>query len=174
MRRDALAKREAKEREQLTKLHLITSTDELKSTLSLIDEENISTAKKTQKKRTIIREQINIRRKVLGQKINVPFSCKRKQRSLSDIVKEFSAHLNDVPAASSSTSIRDYSSESLVGQTVLHKFEVDGQDQWFTGFIVSYNARTNLHEIAYEEEEEHCFFNLLEDISNGDLIVHSE
>lgn len=49
MRRDALAKREAEEREQLTKLHLITSTDELKSTLSLIDEENISTAKKTEK-----------------------------------------------------------------------------------------------------------------------------
>lgn len=39
---------------------------------------------------------------------------------------------------------------------------------------MSYNVRTNLHEIAYEEEEEHYFFNLLEDISNGDLIVHSE
>ena len=74
---------------------------------------------KKQKKRAIIREQINIRRKVLGQKVNVPFSYKRKQRSLSDIVKEFSAHLNDVPAASTSTSTRDYSSESLVGLTVL-------------------------------------------------------
>ena len=49
MQRDALAIRVAEEREQLTKLHSITSRDELKSTLSLIDEENISTAKKHRK-----------------------------------------------------------------------------------------------------------------------------
>ena len=35
----------------------------------------------------------------------------------------------------------------------------------------------NVHEITYEGEEEHCFFNLLEDLSKpdlkGDLVVHT-
>ena len=83
VRRDALVKRAAKEKERLLKLHLITSADELKTALSEIEEENISN---TKKKLAVIREQINIRKKVLGQKSNVPFTTKGKQRLL---VKQF-------------------------------------------------------------------------------------
>ena len=72
-RRDVLVKRATKEKERLSKVHLITSADELKITLSAIEEESISSTKKTQKKRAVIRVQINIRNKVLGQKIKVPF-----------------------------------------------------------------------------------------------------
>ena len=72
---------------------MITSADELKTTLSEIEEESISNTKKMQKKLAVIREQMNIRKKVFRQKINVPFTTKGKQRSLSDIIKEFSAHL---------------------------------------------------------------------------------
>ena len=46
VRRDALVKRAAKEKERLLKLHLITSADELKTALSEIEEENISNTKK--------------------------------------------------------------------------------------------------------------------------------
>ena len=35
---------------------------------------------------------------------------------------------------------------------------------------MDYNAGTGLHEITYDEEEENCFFNLTQDISQGDLI----
>ena len=59
--------------------------------------------------------------------------------------------------------------ESLVGKRVLHKFEVEGQEKWFSGYVTSYNAQTHLHEVSYEEEN--FFFNLIEDISVGDLTV---
>ena len=49
-RRDALVKRATKEKERLSKVHLIASADELKITLSEIEEESISSTKKTQKK----------------------------------------------------------------------------------------------------------------------------
>ena len=40
---------------RLSKIHLITSVDELKDTLSEIDEQSISASKKAQKKRVIKR-----------------------------------------------------------------------------------------------------------------------
>ena len=58
--------------------------------------------------------------------------------------------------------------ESLVGKKVLHKFQVEGEEKWYNGYVVSYNAVTHLHEVAYDEEE-YYYFNLLEDISQGDL-----
>lgn len=67
-----------------------------------------------------------------------------------------------------------HTSESLVGRRVLHRFEVENEEKWFSGFIVSYSPRSCLHEIAYEGEEEHCFFNLIEDLSKGDLIVQAD
>ncbi len=88
-RRDALKERAVKEKEHLSNLDLITSCEDLKTILSEIEEENISTTKKAQKKRKIIREQINIHKKVLFEKINIPFSKNRKQRALAEIIKEF-------------------------------------------------------------------------------------
>ena len=91
-RRDALVKRAAKEKEKLSKLHLITSADELKTTLSEIEEENISNTKEIQKKIAVIREQINIRKKVLRQKINVPFTTKGN-RDHYQILSKISLHI---------------------------------------------------------------------------------
>ena len=63
-RRDALQRQAAEEKDRLSKVHLITSMDELKGTLSEIDEESISVVKKGRNKRALLREQINIRKKV--------------------------------------------------------------------------------------------------------------
>ena len=41
-----------------------------------------------------------------------------------------------------------YTSDALVGQTVMHKFEVENEEKWFMGLIISYNPNTHLHEIA--------------------------
>lgn len=62
-RKDALLKREAKEKERLAKMHVIMSEEELKSVLLEIDEESISTAKKSQKKCALLKEQIKIQKK---------------------------------------------------------------------------------------------------------------
>ncbi len=76
-RRDARA---AEERERLS----IHSVDELKGILSEIDGEIISTAKKAQKKCTLLREQINIRKKVFQESINIPFTTKGKLKGNED------------------------------------------------------------------------------------------
>jgi len=88
--RDALQKRAAEEKAMLSKIHLITSVDELKGALSEIDEVSVLLRRH---KKVLLREQINVRKKVLQESINIPFTTKGKQRPLSDIIREFSAHL---------------------------------------------------------------------------------
>lgn len=127
--------------------------------------------KKKEKKLAVLREQINIRKKVLKQKVKIPFTHNRKQRQLSDIIRE----LSDFIAMNSGDSHQGseiHTPESLVGRKVLHKFQVEGEEKWYNGYVVSYNAVTHLHEVAYDEEEEYYYFNLLEDISQGGLIIN--
>ena len=73
-----------------------------------------------------------------------------------------------------STVLIESTSDSLVGKRILHRFETDGEEQWYSGVVVSYNAVNKLFEIAYDDEEDHCFFNLLQDLAQGDLVVHSD
>ena len=177
-RRDTLQKRAAEEKERLTKIHVVTSVEELKSVLSEIDEESISTAKKGQKKRALLKEQIKIRKTVYRESINIPFTTKGKQRPLSYIIRELSTHLQclgdrDGTESVASRTTHSYTSEALVGRTIMHKFEVDKAEKWFSGVIISYNPNTHLHEIAYDGEEQHCFFNLQEDLAMDDLIINA-
>lgn len=172
-RREALKQRAIKEREKLSKLHLITSPHELRRALSEIDNEDISVSKKNRKKLAIMREQINIRKKLLNQKIDVPFSHHRKQRPLCDIILELSnfiAKYMTPSATAGNESVVDPA--SLVGRRICHKFDVDGQDEWYDGHVIGYDVITHLHEIVYDGEKEHCYFNLLEDISQGDLSIY--
>lgn len=64
--------------------------------------------------------------------------------------------------------------DTLVGRTIMHKFEVKKEGKCFMGFIISYNPNTHLHEIAYDGEEEHCFFNLQEDPARGNVIIQAD
>ncbi len=146
--REALNERATQEGEKLSTLHLITSPTELKSTLSEIDDEAISAKKKAEKKRAVIREQINIRKKVLKQSVKVPFTQKGRQRPLRDIIKE----LSDFIVENSDI----HSPDSLVGKKILHKFKVEGEEKWYSGYVVSYNTRTHLHEVLYDEEDNYC------------------
>lgn len=171
--RDAREQRAIKERERLSNLHLITTTNELKHALSEIDSQSLSSKKKCEKKRALVREQLNIRKKVLNQVIKLPFTHKGRQRPIDDIIQEFSHVIeanSDVGA--SAVSSCEYSAESLVGREILHRFDVEGEEKWYTGHV-SYNAVTHLHEVAYEGEEDNCFFDLLVDINNGDIILNN-
>ena len=175
-RRDALQRRAAEEKAKLSTVYVITSIEELKCALANIDDENISATKKNQKKRSFLREQINARKKVLNETVNIPFTRMRKQRPLVDIIREFSALLESEGCTSEVNNHvhHNFTSESLVGRKILQRFEVHNEEKWFSGFIVAYNAQTRLHEITYDGEEEHCFFNLLQDLSKGDLVVQTD
>ena len=52
----------------------------------------------------------------------------------------------------------------------MHKFILeDGEEEWFDGVIVSYNATNRTHELVYDNDE-HQYFEITEDIFNGDLV----
>ena len=89
-KRDALHERLKKEKDTLSKIHLITSPNELTEALVAIDRESISKSKKSQKKLMLLKTQIKIRKKILNQKIRIAFSHCRKQRPLHEIAKDLS------------------------------------------------------------------------------------
>jgi len=61
---------------------------------------------------------------------------------------------------------------SLIGREILHRFKLDsGKYKWFSGVVISYNAKHKTHEIAYDSETDHCHFNLVNDIRDGDLKI---
>ena len=87
-KREELKKKLHEEKEKLSQLHLVTTSEELKEELINIDSEKISASKKRNKKTTLLKTQIKIRRKVLCQTVPIVFTTNRKQRPITDIVKE--------------------------------------------------------------------------------------
>ena len=78
-RRKAVREKAAREKEELSHQHLITTVEELKKALQDIESEDIAASRKKQRKTALIRMQINIRKKVLAQRIKIPFSQNGKQ-----------------------------------------------------------------------------------------------
>ena len=148
----------------LSKIHLITSPEELHKAIKSIDDEYCNKAKKNTKKTKLLRNQIEIRKKVLMQDISIPFSHSKKKRPLSQIIKELADYI---------TSISHKDPSTLVGKQVKHKFKDEDTDeeQWYSGIVIDYNTVTKLHEISYNGEVEHCHFDLMQDLIAGDLIV---
>ncbi len=62
---------------------------------------------------------------------------------------------------------------SIVGKRIQHKFEIENSDktEWFDGTIVGYDSIDKKHEIRYDGETEHCKFDLILDLLNGDLLI---
>ena len=64
----------------------------------------------------------------------------------------------------------DIDPSDLVGKRILHKFIVDGdKEKWFHGEILDFDGK--VHSVVYEDSSEKFHFNLLEDLSVGDLII---
>ena len=169
-KRDALHERLKKEKDKLSKIHLITSPNELTEALVAIDKENISKSKKRQEKLALIKTQIKIRKKILDQKIHIVFSHCHKQCPAHEIAKDLSALIakDDCPI------IKYVQNPSLlVGCRIKHKFEipVTGEENWFYGLVVAYDSTNKLHEVSYDDEQENCYFDLTQDIIMGDLIT---
>ena len=55
--------------------------------------------------------------------------------------------------ARSTESCSEYSPELLVGREILHGFDMNSEERWYAGYVVSYNAVTHLHEVACHGEE---------------------
>ena len=170
-RRQALKAKTQKEKEILSQEHLIETVTELSEAMNEIDSESIRPSKKKQKKLKVLRTQVNMRKKVLKQNINIAFSKARKQRPLPEIISDLEKFIAENPAhIPSPATPMSTDPFSLVGKEIHHRFIVEsGEEQWFCGFVLSYNTNTKMHELIYDGETDHQHFDLSEDIRNGDL-----
>jgi hypothetical protein len=99
---------------------LIATTTELDKVLQEIDNTQISQSKKDSKKLSIIKTQVNVRKKVLGQQIKITYTHARRKRPICEILAEFhdsvaGFFLPDLVC----------NPLSFVGKEVDHKFQVD-------------------------------------------------
>ena len=119
----------------------------------------------------LLKEQVRIREKLLHQRCNIKFSKNRKQRPLAELIKEVRTFISNYDDATATAEfIQTDDPMSLVGKQVLHKFmDESDNEEWYSGYVVAYNSAKQLHEIAYENEDDHCHFNLMEDLKAGDL-----
>ena len=173
-KREGLRAKLLKEKEILSNQHLISSPIELKESLEAIDLRPISASKKRKEKLDLIRTQINIRKKVLGQSLNIPFTHQRKQRPIGVIIKELSDFIyhSELTESHKPTDLDLSDPMSLVGKAILHKFCLEsGEHTWFHGIVISYNAVERTHEIAYEDEPENQHYDLTEDFNEGDIQI---
>lgn len=165
-RRKVMKEKLEQEKTQLSQHHLICTEEEFLTQLHEIDTLAATTSSKQKKKLGLIRVQINIRRKIYHQTVHIPFTKHGKNRPLATIISEFSRFVGEHPCTEASLIEQPF---SLIGR-FLHKFTLQcGGEEWFNGIVISYNTTCKTHELVYDNEEEHQFFDITEDILNGDL-----
>lgn len=170
-RKEALKRKKEIEKDKLSQIHLITSTEELLQLVDEIEKKSTSATKKKQELRMLLNNQVKLRQKILGQDIHIKFSHSGKQRPLPEITDELS-HFIDQHSHELSSFISNPS--TLVGRQISHKFELEETNEmkWYTGSVVDYDYDTKTHKVLYDGEENYYYFDLTMDIINGDLIIH--
>ena len=110
---------------------------------------------------------------MLKQNVKVVFTSNGKQRPLAELIKEVEGIISEFKGQSVNTAHTTTSTDAtaLVGKKINHKFMVDEEEIWYTGSVISYNNVKQLHTVVYDDEDEPCYFNLLEDLAVGDLVV---
>ena len=124
------------EKAELFQKHLIGTSQELHDVIEKIEAENTTDSKKRLKKLELVRTQIQIRKKILKQNIQIVFSRSRKQRPVSDIVEE----LSDFITRNSPFLEVLQNPEALIGSRIKHRFETNGEMKWYSGVVVSFNV----------------------------------
>ena len=169
VRREAMKRKEKLERDELSQQHLITTPDELCQALLDIESLPLTAAKMKAQKLSLIKTQFKIRKKILHQNIHITFSRSGKHRPIDDIISELSEYIQN---STSESSHLIQNPDFFIGKHISHKFEVGTSEfRWYHGTILSYDTATKTHEIIYEGEDEHCYFDLSVDLFNGDLKI---
>ena len=150
-----------------------------------VDSSLVGFMKKAEKIKAL-KLQINFRHKVLAQQHAdnsvFKFSHNRKQHSVEKLKQNLYQLLsNEEPSSTSSTSDQDDCTlalenitlhpELLIGKRIRHRFQVGKELVWYEGTVLQMNSETTEFEVAYDGEEDVCFFPLLDDISNGDVLL---
>ena len=139
--------------------------------LGIERDEHLNVLKKTKKKMELLKVQVKLRKVVYNQEtIKLNFTKAGKKIPLAELVDQYKCLIEKNPISDKA----DYTGpKDLVGKDIWYRFfDCDSKDySWFRGFVLAYDEESDKFEIAYEDEEEHCFFNLLVDYSVGDLKI---
>lgn len=170
-KREANKKKLYEEKQKLCQLHLITHSQELEEEMLKIDMRDISATKKRSLKIGILKTQVQIRKKVLGQSVPITFTSNRKQRPVAVILQElcdFIAH-TDLPAEFIPFLEQPF---TLVGKQIKQRFQDESEScAWYVGTVTDYRVSDKTYSIEYDGEEEVCYFDLTIDFLNGDIII---
>ena len=166
-RQEVLRRKLELEKNQLSQLH------PLKSFMMPLKNESMTATKQKKEVKTLLSHQVKIRKKLLGQDIQIEFSHSRRQHPLSEIIRELSDYI-DQHSQELSPFVADPS--TLVDQHISHKFEDEETNEvkWYTGTVLGHDCHVKTHEILYDGERDHCFFDLTKDLINGDLKIITE
>ena len=91
-RKEVLRRKLELEKNQLSQIHLITSSEELHDAIEKI--ESMTATKKKKEVKTLLSHQVKIRKKLLGQDIQIKFSHSGRQHPLSEIIQELSDYID--------------------------------------------------------------------------------
>uniref|UniRef100_A0A1X7UAB5 Uncharacterized protein n=1 Tax=Amphimedon queenslandica TaxID=400682 RepID=A0A1X7UAB5_AMPQE len=161
-----------KEREMLTKQieengGLWMKEEEMETALA-----SLSTQKK---KKEALKLQINFQNKVLKEKHSrkdvFKFSHNGRQFSVAELKLNLLLLMGVSEGSNNQLSQVTLNPELLVGKKIKHCFEVGEELVWYTGTVLSMNPETMEFEVQYDDEDNVCFFTLLDDISSGDLVL---
>ena len=168
-KRKAVQKKLNEEKEELLESHLMTSSKELTQAIKQIESEGGSMTKLRTKILSLLRTQLNIRKKILNETVPITFTKGGKQKPLEKIIQEVADFIDSSTAESKYVSFIK-SPRSLVGKHVRHKFDDDGEMKWYSGYVTDYCESSKRHEIVYEDDDDTRYsFDLLIDLLNGDL-----
>jgi len=101
-----------------------------------IDESQISISKRKAQKLSLLRTQVNIRKKALEQGIRIVFTHSGKQWPICDLMKELGDFI-DQDCTKNSEFVKDPT--TLVGRQISHRFKVgESEYKWYKGTVINY------------------------------------
>lgn len=172
-KREAMKKRLCEEKQKLSQLHLVTTPQELKDEFQKIDMKPVSATRKKSLKVDILRTQVRIRKKVLGQNVPITFTSNRRLRPVAEITQELCDIMIKTGIPSEFAPFLEQPT-TLVGKRIKQRFQ-DGDDPesctWYVGRVIGYRDSDKTHCIHYDGEDDVCYFDLSIDFLNGDIFL---
>ena len=156
---------------ELSSVLIVIDKDHLDSILKEIDDDkHMSGSQKVDKKRELLKMQLKIRKTMLGQNVKMYFTKSGKTVPLLQLISEFKDILESNPLPSSFST---HATPQLVGKKISHRFYNKKKKEyiWYSGLVMNYDDERNEYEVAYADEEQHSFFNILIDYATGDLKI---
>ena len=166
----AKKEREIKEKEDLTKqiqkIGLWTTQEEV--------EEGLLKLKTSKSKLGALKLQIKFRKKVLCQTHSDKMFCfshNKKQFSHAELKENLLKLLSSYKEPEQNLTIEEIARdpEVLIYRRIEHMFDCDGELEWFSGTVLSYDKVTKEFRVAYDNEEDEYSFPLLEDLASGEI-----